>query len=157
MAHRAVKNVEWARPISRPSCIPEQKRRRGTKGLGLSYEKKLGKALLRANSSCVAGQWFEYFADGKRGYCQTDFLLFSGLEVYILECKLTNVEEALGQLRELYAPVVQAAYRLPVHGIVVVKSLSRASGALIVATLKSACSQAIHTIPVLHYLGQGPL
>ena len=157
MPHRVVQNVEWAKPCERPGFIGRG-RARGTKALGLSYEKKLATALSRAHGPHYHGQWYHYFADGKNGWCQPDFVLLSSLRIVVVECKLTNIEEATEQLDELYFPVLRAAYRLPVCGIIVVKSLTRLPPvATVCSTLTGALNEAHRCVPVLHWIGQGPI
>lgn len=149
--------VEWAHQCERPG-FAKRPRARGTKGLGLAYERALARAI-PAQWNAQHGQWYVYSAQGKIGYCQPDVLLDASLtELAVLECKLTNVEEAWEQLGK-YARVLRACHDLDILRVVVVKSLSRCpSNAEVVETLMQALTCArIGRLPVLHWLGRGRL
>lgn len=157
MSHRRVEHVEWAKPVARPACIPRS-RPRGTKGLGLAYERKVAKVLTKHAPGVETGPWFEYLADGKFGYCQPDFVMWHNLEIVVFECKLTNVEQATEQLLDLYFPILRAVYRVPVRGIIVTKSVHRCPQlATICSSLDTALKLSTSRVPVLHWIGQGPI
>lgn len=152
--HRKVSAlVRRAEPCQRPDCIPIG-RPRGVKRLGVAYERAIAKALPLA----CRGQWF-YFEDAYGpGYCQTDFLLFTPKAIYVLEAKLTDTPAAQAQLDELYLPIVAKAYSTPAYGIIIVKNLlpETARGA-ICDNLSVAQAMSHSTIPILHWLGRGPM
>lgn len=157
--HRIVASVEWAREIPRPTCIPKARNLRGSKGIGLSYEKRFAEVAQKCLPGARHGQWFEYLADGRRGYCQPDVIVpFTGV-LLVLECKLRNVEQAEAQLVQLYLPVLRACYNQQVRAIVVTKSLSALpSGSLVARNLLEAIQMTkTGEMPVLHWLGRGPL
>lgn len=113
----------------------------------------MGKAL---GPGWIAGQWFEYCDRNGRGFCQPDFIQLSHQGVLILECKLTDTPEALTQLTELYYPVVSEALGMAVRGIVVVKNLTNLSDrARVCGSLAEALARP--GIPLLHWLGRGPI
>ena len=152
--HRKVKNVVWARECDWPKCIPRTRRARGTKARGLAYERALAKKL----GIALHGQWFSFFADGEYGYCQPDFLLIEDRAITVIECKLTNVEQATEQLLDLYFPVLRAAYARPVRGIIAVRSVHRAPACAHIANnLRDALDVSEKRVPVLHWIGSGPL
>lgn len=126
----------------------------------MAYERKVAKVLARSSlaKTIETGPWFEYMADGKFGYCQVDFLLWHNLEIVVFECKLTNVEQATEQLLDLYFPILRAVYRVPVRGIIVTKSVHRCPQlATICSSLDTALKLSISRVPVLHWIGQGPI
>jgi hypothetical protein len=152
---RRLSQVSWAHPCEAPG-FARSKRLRGTKALGVSYEKKLAKAL---PAGSLHGQWFVYSADGRVGYCQPDFLLRGRSELAVLEAKLTDVEAAMDQLAFLYSPVLRACYgRVPLL-VVVSRSLARAPReAEVCETLREALTAARSgALAVLHWLGSGKL
>ncbi len=160
MRHRVVCNVQWARECARPACIPQTKRRpRGSKGFGLSYEQRFAENILRSLPGAKHGQWYEYKADGQTGYCQPDVVVPLSGAVLVLECKLKNVEQAEGQLVQLYLPLLRSCYARPVWGIVVARSLSALPrGSLVARNLLEALQMAKNdVVPVLHWLGRGPI
>lgn len=158
MTHRKLHEVEWAKACERPACIPRG-RARGTAARGKAFERAFASALHRAWPSVRYGQWFEYRADGEHGFCQPDFLHLGLSVVHVIECKLTNVEEATEQLLDLYFPVLRRAYPgRSVRGMIVARSVHRApSAALVVPTLTQALEVCDVRVPVLHWIGRGAL
>lgn len=150
---RKIEGLRWAKSCARPKCIPRS-RPRGVRALGKRYEAAVAKQL---KGQGVAGQWFEFEDDNGHGYCQVDFLLKE--EKAVLEVKLTEVEAARQELRDLYIPVLRYIYGPLVRGVVVARHLTRETDldrvcdslplALIVARTRG--------IPTLHWIGKGPL
>lgn len=140
---------------SKPRGIPAPRRQRGTRALGLAYERKLARAL----PNCLHNPWFLYEDAAGRGYCCVDVLASWRGAPVVLECKLTNVPEALTQLRELYLPVVSLAFRAPARGVIVVKHAThvRSAGLPLCTSLEEALELPPEPIPALHWLGSGPL
>ena len=135
------------------------RRLRGSKGFGLSYEKRFAQTIQRALPGAKHGQWFEFCADGTTGYCQPDVVVPCTGAVLVLECKLKNVEQAERQLVQLYLPILRKCYGLPVRAIIVARSLSALpNGALVARNLLEAIQMTgAGFVPVLHWLGRGPL
>lgn len=153
MPHRKVYQLSSAQECPRPKSIPNSKPR-GVKAKGLSFERAVARALPGAKH----GLWFRFWDANGPGYCSPDFILQSSGMIFILECKLSNVQEARAQLEELYLPVVALATGLPTRGIVLVKSVWREDRPeLITDSLSQACLLAQTSIPTLHWLGRGPL
>jgi hypothetical protein len=151
---RRLSQVSWAHECEAPG-FAKRSRLRGTKALGVSYEKKLARALPRGS---LHGQWFVYSADGRVGYCQPDFLLRGRSELAVLEAKLTDVEAAWEQLEGLYAPVLEACYSKKVLKIAVTRSVARVGASeRVCETLAEAImlARSAHFRPVLHWLGTG--
>jgi len=156
MKHRIIKNVHNANACVRPLFLPlRSKIPAGTKGEGIRYEKKAAKTL----ATSISGQWFRYSDDYGPGFCQTDLLLLYPDEVYVIECKLSAGWQGRCQLTELYIPVVEVAYMKKTYGIVLAKSLRKEQDLSLVCTsLKDAMVMAKEgKIPLLHWLGSGPL
>jgi len=138
----------------RPTCIPLARPRASSKLYGLRYE--------RSVAQCTSGQhgvWFSFHDANGPGYCQTDVLLGLDGGIVVLECKLTEVEEARRQLSYLYIPVVARALGKPAKGIVVTRHLTRETNPSNVCTslgeaLKRATSE---YFPTLHWIGRGPI
>ena len=152
---RKLSHVEWAHECEAPSWA-RAKRLRGTKALGVSYERKLAKVL---PSGTLHGPWFIYRGDSRVGYCQPDFLLRGKSELAVLEAKLTDVEAAWEQLTHLYAPVLRRCYGKEILRVVVTRSLARVpASAEVCETLTQALVLArIGRLPVLHWIGSGRL
>jgi hypothetical protein len=158
-SHRIVSHVEWARESGRPSGLPTPKRLRGSRGIGVSYEKRFAQAIARSLPAARHGQWYEFSADGQRGFCQPDVVVpFSGA-MLVLECKLKNIEQAERQLVQLYLPVLREAHKCDVRAIIVSRSLSALpSGSVVARSLLEALQLTRNGgMPVLHWLGRGPL
>ena len=138
----------------RPTCIPISRPRNGSKRYGLAYERSVAS---RTNGQ--HGIWFSFVDANGLGYCQPDVLLGLDGQVVVLECKLTEVDEARAQLGHLYLPVVARALGKPARGIVVVRHLTRESNPSNVCTsLGEALKRASDTyFPTLHWIGRGPI
>jgi hypothetical protein len=156
--HRTVHNISWAKECTAKPYSRGGRRTTGTRAKGISYERLLAKQLRCTLPDVKHGQWFVYHADGLLGYCQTDFIRHSSTATYVLECKLSNVEQATEQLLDLYFPVLRRVYDKPVYGIIVTRSVHRVPDlAHITNSLSEALRLAESRVPVLHWLGRGPL
>ena len=155
MPSRRIMGQVRAKPCARPACIPRS-RPRGAKALGLRYERALARALPHGRH----GPWYEFIDANGPGYCQPDIVLDMGECMFVLESKLSNVEQAKAQIEDLYVPVLTAAHRTKVHGIIVVRHLTPGVDlALVHDTLQSAMIAAVRgsQLPLLHWLGRGRL
>lgn len=147
---------------------------RGTKGQGLRFQQAAANAIRQpfqhgqANGTS-SGQahpvpvfpdkWFKYHDANGIGYCSPDILLLDGHQICIIECKLTWTPEAIGQITELYAPVVNMVYERTTTGIILARHLTPATP---LDTLSTTLAQALAfarqgLIPTLHWLGHGPI
>ncbi len=152
---RFVAGLTYARRLdTRPRCIPLNRPRKGSKRYGLSYERSVA---LRTGGQ--HGQWFAYADANGEGYCQTDVLLSLDGEVVVLECKLTEVDEARKQLGMLYLPVVAKALGRSARGVVVVRHLTKESNLSHVVTSLGAALKVASAdfYPTLHWIGRGPI
>lgn len=82
---------------------------------GLAYERKAQEELLRRyGKQYIPEVWFTYrLADDNRArFCQCDGLLIDAFlgKLVIVEIKLQHTQQAVGQLRNLYLPVVAKAF-----------------------------------------------
>lgn len=155
--HWKIDVVEFARECSRPGWVPRT-RLRGTAAKGLVYERALAKALRSARPGFKHGQWYSYKADGEFGYCQPDFVLLDSEAVYVIECKLTDIEKATEQLLDLYFPILAAAHGGPVRGIIVARSIHRVPvTAMACTTLAEAFAISTSRVPILHWIGRGSI
>lgn len=153
MAHRAVIGLISAGPCA-PPALARGRRPRGAKGAGIRYEKLAARAL----PSCLHNPWYQFRDANGPGLCSPDLVATAEGHVVVLECKLGNYVAADAQLRELYFPVLGWVYRNPVRGIILVRHLSRDIPATRVCTsLTSALARPPDTIPILHWLGRGPI
>jgi hypothetical protein len=147
-------NILWARPIDRPSFIP-QSRPRGAKAQGLRYERRFAEYL--KPMGCIHGQWFEFEtqSDGIR-YCQTDLIYpISRWLFAVIEVKYSLVDRAYDQLLDLYGPVVEAAYATRV-GLVHVFKNNRHGRVLTHSSIEEAAQFSIDTggVGLLRWVGQ---
>lgn len=108
---------------SRPRYIPPVRRLRGTKALGISYEKKVGVYLSRLFPDLHSGQWFEFHEDGKPGCCQMDHFVVFPSQVLLVECKLKERASAWDQIAR-YRRVLGVYFSRPVTGVQACKILS---------------------------------
>lgn len=150
---RRVQEVTYAAPCLRPSWLPPPKAKRGAKALGLRYENLLARAL---KGRAIHGQWFHFIADGEPGWCQPDLLVVGQKQILVLEVKLTYTPAAIGQLSDLYLPVVSHAYGRPARGLIVAKNLTPEAPAEVYETIADAVALAPRaSLGIVHWLGRG--
>lgn len=155
-----VRNLIWARrAFQAPYAKPRGQR--GTKALGLRFERLVARAATLQCPGLEHGAWFQFqdatlgagqLGAGHRGYCSPDLLLVQGPSALVVEVKLTDWQGAWEQLQWLYTPVVEMALQTRVLPVVVVKHVS--PGVTIVTTLREAIIRRAER-PVLHWLGEG--
>src|SRR5258705_333467 len=122
--HRVIAGLLSASPCTRPNNLPVA-RLRGTKRMGMKYERDFAKAIQQKYpSATLAGQWFHFRDSNGPGYCQTDILIKLHSECILFECKLTDCEKGRSQLSRLYRPVVERCWSLPTRCMVVARHLS---------------------------------
>lgn len=156
MTFRSIVGLQYAARCLRPSHIPKS-RPKGAKAAGLRYEKALAAAIPRAEH----GQWFEFKDMNGPGHCQMDLVIEGQKRIVILECKLTEVDQGISQLRDLYFPIAKMVWpdKKPL-GIVAARHLSKCSDiGLVETTLKGAILRAETQgmIPVLHWMERMPI
>lgn len=98
-------------------------RARGARAQGLRFERSLGKTLPGA----VQGQWLRFIDNAGPGHCCPDWLFVARGTLYVVECKLTDWDQAQEQLYGLYVPVLRLLWSGPVQGITAAKHLSPAT------------------------------
>lgn len=149
---RQVIGLRSVQPCARPAWARTRRRPRGACGIGLRYESALAKAL----PSALHNPWYRFEDANGPGWASPDILTKWQGQTVVLECKLTDYAEAETQLRDLYFPLLEHFYRMPVRGIVVVRSLSaRPNPSRVVCGLAEAL--AAPGIPIWHWLGRGPI
>lgn len=78
-------------------------------------EKRLEKKSLPAKQ--YNGLWLEFEDESGFGFCQPDVVLVGEDRVVVVECKLTQTDQAEDQLELLYMPIVRLLFGLPVFGV----------------------------------------
>ena len=109
--------VRWAKLRAKQPAFIKRKRSRGRFAVGVRYERQVRDylsllALGKEGVECRESQWFEFEDSNGRRWCECDFLLIDRKQktAIIYEVKYQHCMEAWWQLRELYYPVVQAAF-----------------------------------------------
>lgn len=78
--------------------------------------------------------------------------------MYVIESKLTDTLAAQAQIDQLYRPVLEMAFHKQVRGIVVVRHLTPTSDTgRVVDSLADAMQYMNGKMPILHWLGRGPI
>jgi len=143
--------LKWAHTSVGPGFPPTRKT--AAQRAGLRYERAVGRRV----PDGLLGPWFYFRDEFGHGYCQPDVVIL-GPVVVALECKLTITPVAETKLRELYLPILRAVYTRPARGVVVARHLAPGfQGGPVVSTLAAALTCPHDVIPVLHWLGKGPL
>lgn len=97
---------------NRPWFIKER-RVRGSRARGVSYEKKaLSYLEYTSPLPLLPGPWIEFTDSGKTRWCQPDGLLIDPWEgrLIIVEVKYQHTERAWWQLRRLYGPLAKRLF-----------------------------------------------
>lgn len=96
----------------------------------MSYERKVVKELARQlregelpDGELFAGQWLVFYDARGRGFAQPDAYIVFSRAVLAVEVKLTQTEIAEDQLQNLYRPLLERLYKLPVHLLQVCRHL----------------------------------
>lgn len=116
----------------------------------MAYERKLGKFLqtLRLPGTLHAAQWLEFEDANGHGYALPDFFIVCPTVVVLLESKLTQVDVAWPQMRELYSPLLEWVYQRRVCCIQVCKHLSHEGDPIV------ASPRELKDGVVWHWLGE---
>lgn len=150
---RVVCGLLWAAQVARPGFIPKS-RPKGVKAKGLRFERLVAKAMPGATH----GPWFEYGDANGKGWCSPDLLLEFPERVVVVEVKLTDTPDAIGQLAGLYLPVVAKALAKPAYGIIIARNLTtQTDRGRLRPSLGAALRVAGSAIPIVQWLGRGPL
>lgn len=129
MSHCLV-DLRACQPLAaRPKFIPKA-RLRGRRAAGLTFERKVGKVLSVLFSHVHSGVWFEYHDSKRSGVCQIDHYVLRPGMVLLVECKLSESDDAWEQMSRLYAPILERHYGLPVSRVQATRCL-RSSRALL--------------------------
>ena len=150
--HRAVAGLREAQRCERPEGMPVA-RLKGTKALGLGFEKAVAKALPGA----LHGPWYEFVDRDGHGFCQPDLVLVLAKLVLVIECKLSDTPAARAQLGELYLPVCALAHHRPAKGLVIVKHLKPESTKVFGRLSEALQALDEQNAPCLHWIGRGAL
>lgn len=96
----------------KPSFVKGTTRKRGAKGMGLRYEKRVHRHFLSLYDGYMPGPWFQYTTSdqpSRVNYAQPDGILVdipSG-QITIVEIKYNHCVEAYFQLMDKYLPIVR--------------------------------------------------
>jgi hypothetical protein len=90
-----------------------QRKARGSRAAGLSYEKKARQLLQELHGeNCLVGPWLRFTSRQNVGlkYCQPDAVVIEKdlLRATVFEIKLKHTSDAWWQVRQLYIPVLRA-------------------------------------------------
>lgn len=140
--HRWVRGLQEVELCGSP--FGKAPRRSGAKALGLRFQRTVERALPQA----LHGQWLRFRDNNGLGYAQPDILFATPEALCIVECKLTDTQEADTQIGQLYRPLLAALWSGPIHQIVVVKYLSPLTQRQRIVTSWDAALA--HPNPVLH-------
>src|SRR6185503_18873539 len=133
---------------------PNPRNRRGAKGRGLTYQRKVGSELTRCFGQAVLpGRWIHFVDRRGAGYAQPDFLLETPGAVICFEAKLTQCEAGRLQIQQLYRPLLRQLYSCPVVGVLVCKNLTCDTGASSVADPRDLLKETEERVWCWHFLG----
>lgn len=154
---RKIVGLEYATRLdARPKTIPRPRRGAGAKGLGLAYERALAAKLKPFGFE--HGVWFEFVDANGHGYCSPDLILIQRSRVVVIEAKLTDGIAGRHQLENLYRPVLEKTFDLPVQPILALRHMTHEAASEPYTSIENLLSLVpAHGLAVLHWLGRGPL
>lgn len=134
-SYRVIAGLKEAETMHQaPAAFRKSPKLKGCRAKGKTYERTVGRKLANRIKNGLLNfgsdmptihseQWF-YFRDmNGSGYCQTDHYLKYENFIVLLECKLTQSNDAIKQMALLYRPVLEHIYGLPVIPVQVCKNL----------------------------------
>ena len=78
----------------------------------------------RIKAELISKQWYDFKDYCGFGYCQTDHELHFDDYIILLEVKLTQCDQAIPQMVDLYLPVMKLVHQKPVIPVQVCKNLT---------------------------------
>jgi hypothetical protein len=119
--------------------------------LGLSYERKIVRDLMRSVWLVEHNPWFEFQDELGVSTCCPDIILTADSKIIVIEVKLTWVPEAIEKLRGLYCPVVEYALAAEVFPLIIVKNLRPDA-----PPVQDSVQRALESeMPILQWIGSG--
>lgn len=123
--------LKEARLTEAPSLYSKSPKLKGSRAKGKIYERAIARRLKRLidegkiPAELRTNQWFSFEDANGFGYCQTDhYLLLPGF-IVLIECKLTQSDQAEDQLDKLYRPILEKIYGVPVVCVHCFKNMRR--------------------------------
>lgn len=108
-----IQSAHFCRAV--PSFALRNGNRKGRKGEGLRYERKVQDVLTASSEWYLPSPWIIYVVAGRPYWCQPDGIYFdvaSG-RIVICEIKLSHTPDAHRQLRGVYWPCLQRMFPQP--------------------------------------------
>lgn len=100
--------------FSEPPGFSRRVARKGSKGAGLAFERKVHKMLGKEfRGKYLESPWIEYYEAGRgKKYCQPDGVIFDPWlgKILVVECKLSFTSNAYFQMAHKYVPLLKAMY-----------------------------------------------
>src|ERR1700675_1625475 len=119
--HSAPRRVDGLVSCSLAQSSPWPKvRLKGARAKGKAYERKVGKLFRKLmgeqtlQGELFEGQWLAFYDANGRGYAQPDYYILAPAVVLLVEVKLKQNTDAHLQLDQLYRPLLERLYALPV-------------------------------------------
>ena len=116
---RKVRGLKWAE-LRDDGPFSKQKPKRRAHKAGLAYERKVGRKLKRMlladelEGELRLSQWILFADVNGIGWAQADVYLLMKDRILLIECKLTQSDNAVPQLLSLYLPLLRKVYNLPI-------------------------------------------
>ena len=129
--HRVIEDLRSAH-LSTEEPWKRPKNLKGSRGKGLTYQRRVERELKRRFSFCARdlfiGQWLAFLDGNGRGFAQPDAYLVGPHSIVVFEVKLTQHPNGLQQIHQLYRPLLGFIYEKPVTGILICRNLVTSPG-----------------------------
>lgn len=116
--YRRIEGLVWVQLTDEGPIVSRKAPRKASVKRGRSYERKVARALKREHDKfegeLFIGQWLLFKDRHGYGKAQPDVYIVRSDLVVLIECKLTQTENAIPQLLSLYLPLIKELYHRPV-------------------------------------------
>ena len=112
--YRRIEGLVWVQLTDEGPIVSRKAPRKASVKRGRSYERKVARALKREKGKyggeLFIGQWLLFRDKHGYGRAQPDAYILRPDLVVLIECKLTQTEDAEPQLLKLYLPLLRELY-----------------------------------------------
>jgi len=116
--YRRIEGLVWVQLTDEGPIISRKAPRKASVKRGRGYERKVARYLKREHDKfggeLFVGQWLLFKDHHGYGKAQPDAYILRPELVVLIECKLTQADDAVPQLLNLYLPLIRGLYSRPV-------------------------------------------
>lgn len=155
MTHRVISGLVSASECAVPHSAWDKAKKaaKGSRAKGHGFERTVGRYFRDKGWGVKEGQWFSFLDRAGPGHAQPDYIVELPGHLLLVEAKLTQTETAFLQMSQLYVPILEHVYKLPVITLQACRGLRYTPHAL--RTPEELWAQPEFGNFTWHYLGRG--